>query len=175
MAILEILRSPDPRLKKVAKPIEKIDDTIKKLSKDMLETMYKNNGIGLAATQIGVEKRIVVMDVTQGENKNEPLILINPQVIRQSDELKLYNEGCLSFPTQYAEVERPDKITAEYLDLQGKKQQIEADGLLSVCIQHEIDHLNGKVFVDYLSRLKREKILKRLVKMNKLGYSYSDN
>ena len=161
MALLPILRFPDVRLKKVAAPVVKIDDKIKKLVEDMAETMYEAPGIGLAATQVDVHKQVVVIDTS--EEKNNLLVLINPR-IAASDGGQTGEEGCLSVPGIYEKVERAEQVTVEYLDLDGKKRSLKADGLLAVCIQHELDHLNGKVFVDHLSQLKQTRIRSKLAK-----------
>lgn len=162
MAKLDILHYPDARLRTVARPISVVDDRIRKLAHDMAETMYDAPGIGLAATQVNVHERIIVVDVS--EDQSDLRVLINPSVSQLDDQTKVYQEGCLSVPGIYDEVERPDRILVRALDLQGKPIQFEADGLLSVCIQHEIDHLDGKVFVDYLSRLKQGRIQTKLQK-----------
>ena len=161
MAILEVLRFPDERLRTVAKPIETIDSEIHTLIDDMLETMLDENGIGLAATQINVHKQLVVIDVS--EKQNDPLILINPQITHM-DGKTISEEGCLSVPNNYAKVERAERITVKALDKDGKEFTRDADGLLAICIQHELDHLKGKLFVDYLSPLKRQRIRAKLEK-----------
>lgn len=161
MAILEILVYPDPRLRTVAKPVEVVDDSIRQLVKDMTETMYDANGIGLAATQVDVHKQVIVMDLS--EDRDQPKVLINPKISKQDGEQE-YDEGCLSVPEYYAPVKRAESIVITALDEQGEIYQLEADGLLAVCIQHEMDHLAGKVFVDYLSRLKQDRIKKKMVK-----------
>lgn len=162
MAKLDILHYPDARLRTVARPISVVDDRIRQLAKDMAETMYDAPGIGLAATQVNVHERIIVVDVS--DDQSDLRVLINPSVSKLDDQTKVYQEGCLSVPGIYDEVERPDRILVEALNLQGERIQFEADGLLSVCIQHEIDHLDGKVFVDYLSRLKQGRIQTKLQK-----------
>ncbi|NIY74796.1 peptide deformylase [Thalassospira sp. HF15] len=167
MALREILIVPDPRLKKECAPVEKVDDEIKTLLNDMLETMYAAPGIGLAAPQIGVMKRVVVMDVSDDKDKPEPLKLINPEIIWESEETSIYQEGCLSIPEQYADVERPAEVGMRYMDENGETHEIEADGLLATCIQHEIDHLDGVLFTDYLSALKRNMIIKKVQKLQK--------
>jgi len=161
MAILEILVYPDERLRTVAKPVEKVDESIRQLVKDMTETMYYANGIGLAATQVNVHQQVIVMDLS--EERNEPRVLINPKVVEQDGE-QVYDEGCLSVPEYYAPVKRAENIKITALDEQGEIYELEADGLLAVCIQHEMDHLAGKVFVDYLSRLKQDRVKKKLIK-----------
>ncbi|MBS8275341.1 peptide deformylase [Thalassospira tepidiphila] len=167
MALREILIVPDPRLKKECEPVEAVNDEIKTLLNDMLETMYAAPGIGLAAPQIGVMKRVVVMDVSDDKDKPEPLKLINPEIIWESEETSIYQEGCLSIPEQYADVERPAEVGMRYMDENGETHEIEADGLLATCIQHEIDHLDGVLFTDYLSALKRNMILKKVQKLQK--------
>jgi len=167
MALREILIVPDPRLKKECEPVEEVNDEIKTLLNDMLETMYAAPGIGLAAPQIGVMKRVVVMDVSDDKDKPEPLKLINPEIIWESEETSIYQEGCLSIPEQYADVERPAEVGMRYMDENGETREIEADGLLATCIQHEIDHLDGVLFTDYLSALKRNMILKKVQKLQK--------
>jgi peptide deformylase len=161
MAILEILVYPDERLRTVAKPVKTVDDSIRQLVKDMTETMYEANGIGLAATQVDIHRQVIVMDLS--DERNEPRVLINPTITEQDGE-QVYDEGCLSVPEYYAPVKRSETIKITALDEQGEIYELEAEGLLAVCIQHEMDHLAGKVFVDYLSRLKRDRIRKKLVK-----------
>ena len=161
MAILEILVYPDERLRTVAKPVDTVDDSIRQLVKDMTETMYDANGIGLAATQVNVHRQVIVMDLS--EERDQPRVLINPKVVEQNGE-QVYDEGCLSVPEYYAPVKRAESIKITALDEQGEIYELEADGLLAVCIQHEMDHLAGKVFVDYLSRLKQDRVKKKLVK-----------
>jgi peptide deformylase len=161
MALLPILRFPDPRLKKVAAPVLRVDDSIRKLVADMGETMYEASGIGLAATQVDVHKRVVVIDTS--EERNQLRAFINPQ-IRRCEGLQTGEEGCLSVPGIYDKVERAERVTVDYLDLDGQPQSVVADGLLSVCIQHEIDHLDGTVFVDHLSQLKQTRIRSKLAK-----------
>ncbi|RPH05583.1 MAG: peptide deformylase [Alphaproteobacteria bacterium TMED93] len=162
----KIIVEPDPILRKKCNPIEKVDDEIKKLMKDMLETMYDAPGIGLAAIQIGILKRLVVIDISKDEKKN-PLFLVNPKIISQSKTTSVYEEGCLSLPGQFAEIERPSECLVKYIDLDGKEKELKADGLLATCIQHEVDHLNGILFIDYLSKLKKDMIIKKLVKHKK--------
>jgi len=162
MALLEILHYPDPRLHKVAKPVAVVDDSIRQLIKDMAETMYDAPGVGLAATQVNVHKRVVVIDVS--EDKNELLVLINPEIVERASELKVYEEGCLSVPGVYDEVERPATVRVRALNEQGEPYEFDADGLLAVCVQHEIDHLNGKVFVQHLSLLKQTRLKAKIRK-----------
>jgi peptide deformylase len=165
MALLPILHYPDLRLKKIAAPINKIDDSIKRLARDMAETMYAAPGVGLAATQVDVHKRLVVIDIS--ENKDDLLVLINPEIIER-DGAQVCEEGCLSVPGIYDKVERAEHIVVRYLDLDGKTCTREATELLAVCVQHEIDHLDGKVFVDYLSQLKQVRIKAKLIKQAKI-------
>ena len=162
----KIIVEPDPILRKKCNPIEKVDDEIKKLMKDMLETMYDAPGIGLAAIQIGILKRLVVIDISKDEKKN-PLFLVNPKIISQSKTTSVYEEGCLSLPGQFAEIERPSECLVKYIDLDGKEKELKADGLLATCIQHEVDHLNGILFIDYLSKLKKDMIIKKISKLKK--------
>lgn len=166
MAILEILVYPDERLRTVAQPVNTVDDGIRKLVSDMIDTMYDANGIGLAATQVDVHKQVIVMDLS--EERNEPRVLINPTVIEKDGET-IHDEGCLSVPEYYAPVKRAESIKITALDEQGEIYELEADGLLAICIQHEMDHLQGKVFVDYLSRLKQDRVRKKLVKRARAG------
>ena len=165
MTILPILCYPDPRLHKVAKPVAAVDDRIRTLTQDMLATMYDASGIGLAATQIDVHERVIVIDVS--EERNEPMTLINPEILWASEEKQLGEEGCLSVPGIYDGVERSTSVKVRALDENGKSREIEAEGMLAICIQHEMDHLMGKVFVEYLSPLKRNRIKTKLVKAQK--------
>ncbi len=165
MAILTILEFPDSRLRKVAEPVTEVDSTLRKLADDMLETMYDAPGVGLAATQVDVHRRLVVIDVSDA--RDQPLVLINPEVEVLGDSLRDYDEGCLSVPGFYEKVARPECIRVRALDLDGKPFTLEPDGLLAVCIQHEIDHLDGKLFVDYLSPLKRQRIRQKLAKLQR--------
>ncbi|EJL86435.1 peptide deformylase [Herbaspirillum sp. CF444] len=162
MALLNILRYPDPRLHKIAKPVTVFDDRLKKLVADMAETMYDAPGVGLAATQIDVHEQVIVIDVSDASN--ELRVFINPEITWSSEEKQVYDEGCLSVPGIYDGVERPARVKARALDADGKEFEVEADGLLAVCIQHEMDHLKGKVFVEYLSPLKRNRIKTKLLK-----------
>jgi peptide deformylase len=165
MTVLDILRYPDARLHTVAKPVEAVNDDIRRLVDDMAETMYAAPGVGLAATQVDVHLRVVVIDVS--EARNELRVFINPEIVAASEESKVYEEGCLSVPGVYDEVERPDRVTVHALDRDGKPFTVAAEGLLAVCLQHEIDHLNGKVFVQYLSRLKQSRIRSKLSKQER--------
>ena len=163
----KILIEPDTILRKKCEPLEKIDTNTKKLMDDMLETMYAAPGIGLAAIQIGILKRLVVIDISKEKEKRQPIFLVNPEIIYRSKETSVYEEGCLSLPGQFAEVERPAECSVKYIDYFGKEKQLKANGLLATCIQHEIDHLNGILFIDYLSKLKKDMIIKKLVKHKK--------
>ena len=169
MALLPIIEVPDPRLRKISSPVEKVDDELRALIADMFETMYDAPGIGLAAIQVGVPKRLLVMDLGEpaeegGEPVREPRVFINPEILTHSDEEMPYTEGCLSVPDQYAEVLRPDHIRARWLDEHGKQHEENLDGLLAICLQHEMDHLEGILFIDHLSKLKRDMVLKKLAK-----------
>ena len=165
MAIRSIITEPNKLLRQVSKPVSKVGKEEQKLMKDMLETMYAANGIGLAAIQVGIPKRIIVMDICKEENKKEPRYFVNP-IIKNKDPLKAtYEEGCLSVPNQFADVDRPSNCEVEYLDYNGQKQLLKAEGLLATCIQHEMDHLEGILFIDYLSKLKRSMIIKKLSKL----------
>ncbi|GAB0111919.1 peptide deformylase [Pseudoalteromonas distincta] len=166
MARLEVLRFPDERLRTVAKDVVQVDDTVRQIVKDMLETMYDENGIGLAATQVDIHQRIVVIDVS--EERNEPLVLINPQIIKK-DGSTVSEEGCLSVPNSYAKVDRAEIVTVAALNENGEEFVLDADELLAICIQHELDHLQGKLFIDYLSPLKRQRIRKKLEKEAKFA------
>ncbi|HBC18246.1 MAG: peptide deformylase [Alcanivorax sp.] len=165
MAKLEILEFPDPRLRTVAKPVEKVDDELRKLIDDMFETMYACPGIGLAATQVDVHQRLIVMDLS--EDQTQPRVFINPEITPLTDEVAPYEEGCLSVPGFYEKVQRPARVHIKALDRDGNTFEEEADELLATCIQHEIDHLDGKLFVDYVSRLKRDRIKKKLEKIHR--------
>ena len=182
MSILQILEVPDPRLKQISEPVTKFDDELKTLIADMFETMYDAPGIGLAAIQVGVPKRILVIDLQEpvehdhehGEHCNhdhevirDPRVYINPEILDPSEEYNIYNEGCLSVPDQYADVERPASITARWQDETGKQHEEQLDGLIATCLQHEMDHLEGILFIDHLSRLKRQMVLKKLTKLRK--------
>ena len=167
MSQRKIVIEPDPILRKKSEPLEKVDDEIKELLDDMLETMYAAPGIGLAAVQVGILKRIIVIDISKDEEKKTPLFLVNPEIISRSKKTSVYEEGCLSLPGHFAEIERPAKCKINYIDYHGKKAELEAEGLLSTCVQHEIDHLNGILFIDYLSKLKKDMIIKKLIKHKK--------
>ena len=168
MAILKIYEPPAPVLREVAKPVAAVDDSVRAIFDDMLETMYDDNGIGLAAPQVGLSKRLITMDLQDHEDSDGVIYYIaNPEIVYQSEELVGCMEGCLSVPGLYAEVTRPAEVHVEYLDYNGTKQTMKATGLLAACIQHEIDHLNGVLFVDHLSRMKKERIMKKLKKSQK--------
>jgi peptide deformylase len=164
MALRDILKIPDKRLRLVSEPVKRIDAGIRALADDMFETMYDAPGIGLAAIQVGEPKRMVVMDLSKKDEEQEPRVFINPEITWASDETSTHEEGCLSIPEYYEEVERPLKVKVKYLDLNGKTHEIEADGLFATCLQHEIDHTNGVLFIDYISRLKRDRIVKKFTK-----------
>ena len=172
MALLPIVEVPDPRLRQISRPVDQVDDDVRALVADMFETMYAAPGIGLAAIQVGVPQRILVIDLQEpededGEGVKDPRVFINPEIVEHSDQDVPYTEGCLSVPDQYAEVDRPDRIRARWLDLDGKAHEEEITGLLATCLPHEMDHLEGILFIDHLSRLKREMILKKLTKQRK--------
>ena len=172
MALLPIVEVPDPRLRQISSPVEKVDDAVRALIADMFDTMYDAPGIGLAAIQVGVPKRILVIDlqepeIEEGPPVKDPRVFINPEIVQHSDEEVPYLEGCLSVPDQYAEVERPDHIRARWLDENGKQHEEQLDGLLAVCLQHEMDHLEGVLFIDHLSRLTREQAIKKVKKQAK--------
>ena len=163
----KIIIEPDAVLRKKSDILEKVDNELKMLMDDMLETMYAAPGIGLAAVQIGVLKRLIVIDISKEREKKNPLFLINPEIVFKSKNTSIYEEGCLSLPGYFAEIERPAECQIKYLDYEGKKKKMRADGLLATCIQHEVDHLNGVLFIDYLSKLKKDMIVKKLVKHKK--------
>ena len=167
MALRDIIVIPDKRLRLVSKPVEKVDASVRKLVDDMFETMYEAPGIGLAAIQIAEPLRVVTMDLAKKDDEKEPRVFINPEITWSSDELNVHEEGCLSIPEYYEEVERPALIKVRYLDLDGKAQEVEADGLLATCLQHEIDHLNGVLFIDHISKLKRDRVIKKYTKIAK--------
>ena len=165
MSVKKILTEPNKLLRQVSVQVEKVSNEERKLMDDMLDTMYDAPGIGLAAVQIGIPKRIIVIDISRDENKIEPRFFVNPVIKNKNEEKAKYEEGCLSVPDQFAEIERPNKCEVEYLDYEGKKQLLKADGLLATCIQHEMDHLEGILFIDYLSKLKKSMIIKKLSKI----------
>ena len=170
--MLPIVEVPDPRLRQISTPVETVDDDLRVLIRDMFETMYAAPGIGLAAIQVGVPKRVLVIDLQEPEEEGgkpvkDPRVFINPEILTASDQDVPYTEGCLSIPDQYADVDRPDRIRARWLDENGDSHEEDIDGLLAVCLQHEMDHLEGVLFIDHLSRLKREMVLKKLAKQRK--------
>ncbi len=167
MTIKPLVLLPDPILRKKSEPLERVDSEVQKLADDMLETMYDAPGIGLAAIQVGIPRRMLVIDCSKEDEDPAPMVFVNPQVVGSSEERSTYEEGCLSIPDYYAEVERPAEVTVEYLDRDGKQQQIRADGLLATCLQHEIDHLNGVLFIDHISKLKRDMVIKKFTKLAK--------
>jgi peptide deformylase len=167
MALREILILPDKRLRLVSEPVKKIDAEVKTLVADMFETMYDAPGIGLAAIQIGVPKRVVTVDLSKKDEDKAQRVLINPEVVWSSDETNVHEEGCLSIPEFYEEVERPAQVRVKFIDLDGKEQEIEASGLLATCLQHEIDHINGVLFIDHISKLKRDRVTKKFAKASK--------
>jgi peptide deformylase len=165
MAIRPIVILPDPKLKLVSEPVTEITPQIRQLAADMLDTMYDAPGIGIAAIQIGEAKRIVTIDLAKQDEDKRPIVLINPEIIAESDKIGVYEEGCLSIPEFYEEVERPAAVKVRYMDLDGKTVEIEADGLMATCIQHEIDHLDGVLFIDHISKLKRDRCVKKFTKL----------
>jgi peptide deformylase len=169
MAVLPLIIAPDPSLLIPSKKVDVIDDNVRKLLSDMLDTMYANDGIGLAAVQVGVHQKLIVVDIGIRDGKPTPIKLVNPEIIENSKEHSSYNEGCLSFPDQFSEVERPAQVTVRYQDEHGKTLTLHANDILATCLQHEIDHTNGIVFVDHISSLKRDMILRRLKKAKRLG------
>ncbi len=156
---------PDPVLRQVSKPVERVDDELRRFADDMLETMYDAPGIGLAAIQIGEPRRMLVIDLAKEDEPKAPHVIINPEIVASGDGVSVYEEGCLSIPDYYAEVERPDTVTVRYLDRDGKERLIEADGLMATCLQHEIDHLNGVLFIDHISKLKRDMVVRKFRKL----------
>ena len=164
MTVKKILVEPNKLLRQISSPVQNVGNEERKIMDDMLDTMYEANGIGLAAIQIGVPKRIIVMDISRDENKKEPMYFVNPIIKNKNPEKSTYEEGCLSVPDQFAEIDRPSKCDVEYLDYNGEEQLLKAEGLLATCIQHEMDHLEGILFIDYLSKLKKSMILKKLSK-----------
>mgnify|MGYP001422860029 FL=1 len=167
MSKRKIITEPDTILRKKSVTLEKVDDELRELMNDMLETMYAAPGIGLAGVQVGILKRLIVIDVSRDKEKKSPLFLINPEIISKSSNTSVYEEGCLSLPGYFAEIERPAECQIKYVDYHGKKKEMKAGGLLATCIQHEVDHLNGILFIDYLSKLKRDMIIKKLIKNKK--------
>jgi len=167
MSIRPLVILPDSKLRLISEPIKEITSEIRRLADDMLETMYDAPGVGLAAIQIGVPLRMVTMDVSKSEDERQPMVLINPEVLWTSEEKRVYEEGCLSIPEYYEEVQRPDRVRFRYMNLQGETIEQDADGLMATCVQHEIDHLNGVLFIDYLSKLKRDRVMTKFKKAAK--------
>jgi len=169
MALLELVKAPDPRLKLISQPIAEVDSKLRRFMDDMIETMYAENGIGLAAIQVGIAKRVAVIDLDPGGPKSKPIYLINPRVVDADGELSTYHEGCLSVPEVWDDVKRPARVTVEYMDENGKTQIVKAEGLFATCLQHEIDHINGLLFIDHLSKLKRGIALRKSAKLKRKG------
>jgi peptide deformylase len=169
MAVLELVKAPDPRLKLVSQPVAEVDKSLRRFLDDMVETMYAENGIGLAAIQVGVPKRVAVIDLDPGGPNSRQLYLVNPRIVEASGELSTYHEGCLSVPEVWDDVKRPARLTVEYTDEHGAKQTVTAEGLFATCLQHEIDHLNGRLFIDHLSKLKRSIALRKSAKLKRQG------
>jgi peptide deformylase len=167
MAIRPLLILPDPKLRLVSEPVPAVTDEIRALARDMLDTMYDAPGVGLAAIQIGEAKRVITMDVSKDENERRPMVLINPEIVWRSEEKRTYEEGCLSIPEYYEEVERPDRVRFRYTNLDGQTVEQDAEGLMATCVQHEIDHLNGVLFIDHLSKLKRDRVVTKFRKAAK--------
>ena len=167
MALRDIIKLPDKRLRLVSKPVKKVDDDIRRLAEDMFATMYKAPGIGLAAIQVGVPVRLITLDLSKDDKSASPLVVINPQLIWTSEEKATYEEGCLSIPEYYEDVERPAQVKVTYRDIDWNAHEVEAKGLLATCLQHEIDHLNGVLFIDHLSKLKRDRVIKKFTKAAK--------
>ncbi len=164
MAKRSIITLPDPLLRDVSAPVERVDDELRALMDDMLETMYEAPGIGLAAIQVGIPRRLLVIDTSRDEEVRNPIVMVNPEIVAKGEEMLLHEEGCLSIPEFYAEIERPSACTVRYVDRTGKQHEMMAEGLLSTVVQHEVDHLNGVLFIDYLSRLKRDRVIKKFIK-----------
>jgi peptide deformylase len=171
MTVREIIKLPDKRLRLVSEPVKRIDAGLRKLVEEMFETLYAAPGIGLAGIQVGVAKRVIIMDVSKKDDTRKPEVFINPEVTWASEEKSTYEEGCLSIPEYYEEVERPAVVKVKYLDFEGKAREVEASGLLATCLQHEIDHLNGILFIDHISKLKRDRITKKFAKAAKTAKS----
>ena len=169
MAVLPLVKAPDPRLKLISEPVAEVDSALMRFMNDMLETMKDSGGIGLAAIQVGVPKRVAVVDLDPGGPNSKPIYLVNPRVVEASNEVATYHEGCLSVPEIWDDVKRPTRVKVEYTDEKGRPQTIEADGLLATCLQHEIDHINGRLFIDHLSKLKRSIALRKSAKLKRKG------
>ena len=175
MALREIIVIPDKRLRLVSKPVKGVDADLRRLVEDMFETMYDAPGIGLAAIQVGEPKRVVTLDLAKKDDPKKPMVFINPELVWSSEEKAVYEEGCLSIPEYYEDVERPAEVKVKYLDLEGKPQEIAANGLLATCLQHEIDHLNGVLFIDHISKLKRDRVIKKFTKAAKRATEGEDD
>jgi peptide deformylase len=169
MAILPIIKLPDPILRQVSKPIETVDDGVRRLAADMLETMYKAPGVGLAGIQVAVPRRILVLDVSEKEDEPQPIVMINPEVLSLGPELRMHEEGCLSIPETHVEIERPSALRVRFLDAQGKQIELDAEGLLATAIQHEINHLDGRLIIDFLSKMRRDMVIRKFKKTAKIG------
>ncbi len=169
MAILPIIKLPDPILRRVSTPIETVDDEVRRLAADMLETMYKAPGVGLAGIQVAVARRILVLDVSEKEDEPEPIVMINPEILSLGPELRMHEEGCLSIPDTHVEIERPSTLRIRFLDAQGKPVELDAGGLLATAIQHEINHLDGRLIIDYLSKMRRDMVIRKFRKTAKIG------
>jgi peptide deformylase len=169
MALLELVKAPDPRLKLISAPVPEVDSKLRQFMNDMVETMYAESGIGLAAIQVGIPKRVAVIDLDPGGPNSKPIYIVNPRIVEASGELSTYHEGCLSVPEVWDDVKRPARLTVEYTDENGKLQTATADGLFATCLQHEIDHINGLLFIDHLSKLKRSIALRKSAKLKRLG------
>ena len=167
MTVRPLVILPDAQLRLISEPVSAVTDEIRTLARDMIETMYDAPGVGLAAIQIGVAKRVVTIDTSKDENAKNPTVYLNPEIVWSSEEKRVYDEGCLSIPEFYGEVERPDRVRVRYMNLDGQSVEQEADGLLATCLQHEIDHLNGVLFIDHLSKLKRDRVMKKFTKAAK--------
>ena len=169
MAILPIIKLPDPILRQVSKPIATVDDGVRRLAADMLETMYKAPGVGLAGIQVAVPRRILVLDVSEKEDEPQPIVMINPEILSLGPELRMHEEGCLSIPETHVEIERPSTLRVRFLDAQGKQIELDAEGLLATAIQHEINHLDGRLIIDFLSKMRRDMVIRKFKKTAKIG------
>ncbi len=169
MAILPIIKLPDPILRQVSKPIETVDDGVRRLAADMLATMYKAPGVGLAGIQVAVPRRILVLDVSEKEDEPQPIVMINPEILSLGPELRMHEEGCLSIPETHVEIERPSTVRVRFLDAQGKQIELDAEGLLATAIQHEINHLDGRLIIDFLSKMRRDMVIRKFKKTAKIG------
>jgi peptide deformylase len=169
MALLPIIKLPDPILRQVSKPVEQVDDDVRRLVADMFATMYKAPGVGLAAIQVAVPRRLLVLDVAEKDDAPEPIAMINPKILELGDQLRMHEEGCLSIPDTHVEIERPASLRVRYLDETGSPKELEAEGLLATAIQHEIDHLDGRLIIDFLSKLRRDMVIRKFKKSSKIG------